>query len=130
MPTASACVADLVDTILGRTAITFRTLNLWSNDRQAPVALRDPAMVPGRYYLRFNVDDRPGVMAEIAGILGRHNISIASVIQHETEEEAAGVVPLVIMTHTASEGAMRQAMETINCLASVHPGSVRMRVRD
>jgi homoserine dehydrogenase len=130
MPTASACVADLVDTILGRTAITFRTLNLWSNDRQVPVALRDPAMVPGRYYLRFNVDDRPGVMAEIAGILGRHNISIASVIQHETEEEAAGVVPLVIMTHTASEGAMRQAMETINCLASVHPGSVRMRVRD
>ncbi len=40
------------------------------------------------------------------------------------------MVPLVIMTHTAPEGAMRQAMETINCLASVHPGSVRMRVRD
>jgi homoserine dehydrogenase len=130
MPTASACVADLIDTILGRAAITFRTLDLWSNNRQAPVAVRDPAMVPGRYYLRFNVDDRPGVMAEIAGILARYGISIASVIQHETAEEDQSAVPLVIMTHTATEGGMRLAMDTIGCLASVHPGSVRMRVRD
>lgn len=130
MPTASACVADLIDTILGRAAITFRTLDLWSRQRVVAVALRDPASVPGRFYLRFNVDDRPGVMAEIAGILGRHKISISSVIQHETDEEAEGIVPLVIMTHSATEGAMRQAMETINCLASVHPASVRMRVRD
>jgi len=130
MPTASACVADLIDTVIGRTAITFRTLELWSDNRTAPVTLRDQAAVPGRFYLRFNVDDRPGVMAEIAGILGRHKISIASVIQHETEEESEGVVPLVIMTHTSSEGAMHQAMEAINCLASIHPGSVRMRVRD
>jgi homoserine dehydrogenase len=130
MPTASACVADLVDTIVGRTAITFRTLEQWSERREAPVAVRDPASVPGRFYLRFKVDDRPGVMGEIAGVLGHHKISIASVIQHETEEESQGVVPLVFMTHTAPEGAMRQAMETIACLASVHPGSVRMRVRD
>ena len=88
MPTASAVVADLIDTVVGRTAITFRTLNLWSTDGEPPVRTRDPARVPGRFYLRFNVDDRPGVMAEIAGILGRHNISIASVIQHETEEDA------------------------------------------
>jgi homoserine dehydrogenase len=130
MPTASACTADLVDTIVGRTAITFRTLELWSGRREAPVAVRDPASVPGRFYLRFKVDDRPGVMAEIAGVLGRHNISIASVIQHETDQESEGVVPLVFMTHTASEGAMRKAMQTIDCLASVYPGSVRMRVRD
>jgi homoserine dehydrogenase len=130
MPTASAVVADLIGTIVGRTAITFRTLELWSDRRQAAVAGRDPAEVPGRFYLRFNVDDRPGVLAEIAGILGRHRISIASVIQHETEEEAAHVVPLVIMTHTAPEGALSQALKTINGLPSVHAGSVRMRVRE
>ncbi len=90
MPTASACVADLIDTLLGRAAITFRTLKLWSDERRAAAAVRDPANVPGRFYLRFNVDDRPGVMADIAGILGRHKISIASVIQHETAEEAGG----------------------------------------
>ena len=109
MPTASAVVSDVINTVLGRMAITFRTLNLWSSQREARVMTRDPAMVPGRYYLRFNVDDRPGVMAEIAGILGKHKISIASLIQHETEEEEATCVPLVIMTHTAPEGAMLEA---------------------
>jgi homoserine dehydrogenase len=130
MPTASAVVADLIDTVVGRMAITFRMLNLWSSDGEAPVRTRDPARVPGRFYLRFNVDDRPGVMSEITGILGRHNISIASVIQHETEEDASNVVPLVIMTHTSSEGRMSEAMKIINQLACVHPGSIRMRVRD
>jgi homoserine dehydrogenase len=130
MPTASAVVSDIIDTVLGRMAITFRTLNLWSSLEPARVLPRDPATVPGRFYLRFNVDDRPGVMAEIAGILGKHKISIASVIQHETEEEEATCVPLVIMTHTAAEGAMQAALQSINHLACVHPGSVRMRIRD
>ena len=131
MPTASAVVADLINTIVGRTAITFNRLNLWSTDEEVAVRTRDPAKVPGRYYLRFNVDDRPGVMAEIAGVLGAHHISIASVIQHETEEgDASNVVPLVIMTHVSQEGAMAEAMKTIGQLACVHPGSVRMRVRD
>ena len=77
----------------------------------------------------MNVDDRPGVMAEIAGILGGHGISIASVIQHETDEEEPGdVVPLVIMTHNASEGACARHGGDRR-LGSVAPGSVRMRVR-
>ena len=85
MPTASAVVADLIDTVVGRTAITFRTLNLWSADRAADVAVRDPSTVSsGRFYVRFQIEDRPGVMAEITGILGRHQYPIASVIQHET----------------------------------------------
>ena len=129
MPTASAVVADLIDTVVGRMAITFCTLDLWSDDREAPVAVRDPAKVPGRFYLRFNVDDSPGVLSEIAGILGQQKISIASVIQHETSEETDGVVSLVIMTHSAPEGAMSRALQTIDQLAFVHGGSIRMRVR-
>jgi homoserine dehydrogenase len=131
MPTASAVVADLIGTLVGRTAITFRARKLWSEDREAPVAARDPLKIPGRFYLRFNVEDRPGVMAEIAGVLGRYDISISSVIQHETdEEENRGAVPLVIMTHLASEGSMSGAMKEIGGLASVVPGIVRMRVRN
>ena len=131
MPTASAVVADVIDTVLGRAAITFRTLQLWSDHREAPVAVREPDKVPGRFYLRFHVKDSPGVLAEIAGVLGRHQISIASVIQHEAPEEGAdGVVPLVIMTHTATEGAMKNAIGELDRLASVRPGSVRMRVRN
>jgi homoserine dehydrogenase len=130
MPTASAVVSDLISTVVGRMGITFRTLNLWSADGQPAVPLRDPAQVPGRFYLRFNVDDRPGVLADLAGILGKHGISIASVIQHETEEGVEGIVPLVIMTHTSSEGNIAAAVKAINQSACVHPGGVRMRVRD
>ena len=130
MPTASAVVADLISTVVGRMDITFRTLDLWSDTREAPVTVRDPSEVPGRFYLRFNVDDQPGVLAEIAGILGQNNISIASVIQHETPEETGGIAPLVIMTHQASEGAMEKALQTIDRLAVVHPSTMRMRVRE
>ncbi|MCD4726818.1 MAG: ACT domain-containing protein, partial [Pirellulales bacterium] len=131
MPTASAVVADLIDTIVGRSAISFRTLNFWPTDAESPVPLRDPAKVSSRFYLRLNVDDRPNVMAEITGILGRHNISISSVIQHETEEDSSfNAAPLVIMTHTSPEGDVADAMKSIGQLACVHPGSLRMRVRD
>lgn len=131
MPTASAVTADLVSTILGRTAITFRTLQLWSDQRGVSFAARDPAKIPGRFYLRFNVEDRPGVMSEITGVLARHGISIASVIQHEPEEEGPrGAVPLVIMTHTATEGCMGEALEEIGRLGCVGEGSVKMRVRN
>jgi homoserine dehydrogenase len=130
MPTASAVVADMIDTAAGRTGITFRTLNLWSQD-EARVKLLDHSQLPGRYYLRFTVEDRPGVLAEIAGILGKHQISIASVIQHEPSGDGEGrVVPLVIMTQQAKEGAAQAAVAEIDRLKCVRPLSVRMRVLD
>ena len=127
MPTASAVVGDLIDTVVGRTAITFRTLELWSQ-REARVSPHDFAAVAGRFYLRLNVEDRPGVMAEIAGVLGRRGISIASLIQHEPASSGGGVVSLVIMTHQTTEGAVRGAMQEMQALSCVRPGSVRMRI--
>jgi homoserine dehydrogenase len=130
MPTASAVVADMIDTAVGRTGITFRTVNLWSQD-EARVKTLDHKQLAGRYYLRFTVEDRPGVLAEIAGVLGRHQISIASVIQHEPSGDGAGrTVPLVIMTQQAKEGAAQAAVAEIDRLKCVRAGSVRMRVLD
>ena len=130
MPTASAVVADMIDTAVGRTGITFRTVNLWSQD-EARVKTLDHKQLPGRYYLRFTVEDRPGVLAEIAGLLGKHQISIASVIQHEPSGDGAGrTVPLVIMTQQAKEGAAQAAVAEIDRLKCVRSGSVRMRVLD
>jgi homoserine dehydrogenase len=131
MPTASAVVADMIDMAVGRCQITFRTLALWSN-RQALVEMGDPAELPGRYYLRFTVEDRPGVLAEITGVLGKHGISIASVIQHEPNDSDGNqpLVPLVIMTHQAKEGAAQDAVDDISGLPSVRQPSVRMRVLD
>jgi homoserine dehydrogenase len=130
MPTASAVVADLIDTVVGRTAITFRLLKLWSGDAIETVAARDHAALRSRYYLRFTVDDRPGVLSEITGVLGKHGISIASVIQHEPSATDAGVVPLVIITHTTTEGATQQALAEIDQLKCARAGSVRMGIRE
>jgi homoserine dehydrogenase len=129
MPTASAVVADMIDTAVGRTSITFRTLELWSSNRPS-VTPRDYANVPGRFYLRFDVEDRPGVMAEITAVVGRHGISIASVIQHESDGVQEGIVPLVIMTHKTTEGATQRAVEEIDRLRCVRPGSERIRVSE
>jgi homoserine dehydrogenase len=131
MPTASAVTADLIDTAVGRTAITFRTLELWS-DKHPRVALSDHAHAEGRYYLRFTVQDHPGVLAQVAGILGHHEISIASVIQRELTEPdgQCDQVSLVIMTHNAREGAAQRAIQQIDQLDVVRGRSVRMRVLD
>ena len=130
MPTASAVVADMIDTAVGRTAITFRTLELWSQ-RESQVTLRTFDDLPGRYYLRFEVDDVPGVLSQIARVLGEHAGSIASIIQHERHPgRAEPTVTLVIMTHQAPEGAARKAVQQIAQLPVVHSGSTRMRVME
>lgn len=130
MPTASAVVADMIDMAVGRAQLTFRTLELWSS---APprVVLADHRKVPGRNYFRFTIVDRPGVLGEIAGVLGSNEISIASVIQHEAQSnEGDQVVPLVIMTHTATEGFVQKALAEIDRLPAIKQKSVRMRVQD
>ncbi len=130
MPTASAVVADMIDTVVGRAPITFRTLELWSN-RESPVSIRPDDDLPARYYMRFQVADRPGVMAKLTTILGEQQLSIASIIQHESEPRTAGsTVQLVIMTHEAPEGAARIAVEKIMSLPVVSGHSVRMRVME
>ncbi|MEO8272164.1 MAG: homoserine dehydrogenase, partial [Aureliella sp.] len=130
MPTASAVVADMIDTAVGRAPITFRTLELWSN-RESPVSLRPNDDLPGRYYMRFQVADQPGVMAKLTAILGEQKLSIASIIQHEPLPRVQdSTVQLVIMTHEASEGAARTAVERIMSLPVVSGNSVRMRVME
>jgi len=129
LPTASAVVGDLIDTVLGRTAITFNTLNLWSGSNPA-IPIKSPQEFFGKSYLRLNVVDRPGVMHEISGILGTQDISIASMIQHEPEQKGDDEhTVLFLTTHKVREGnlltAMRQLEESSVVLGSI----VRMRVQ-
>jgi homoserine dehydrogenase len=72
------------------------------------------------------VVDRPGVLARIAGVLGRHDISIASVIQRERVHGAS--VPIVIRTHHARERNLRRALETIDRLPVVRAKSAVIRI--
>ncbi len=130
MPTASAVTADLIDLAVGRSQRTFQTLRLWAPNG-ARTQLRPPATVRTRFYLRLLVDDRPGVLAEVTGVLARHQISIASVIQHETPDEAERTrVQLVIMTHTSPTGAFRAAAADMGRLGCVAAPAVYYPVAD
>ena len=135
LPTASAVVADLVDLVVGRSNITFQSLDLWSKNR--PIAkLADTQHTCGRFYVRLKVDDHPGVLAEITGILGEYGISIASLIQRESSGDldargdSSEDVTLVIMTHSAAEGRLDSALAEVNRLQAVTSNAVRMRVLD
>jgi homoserine dehydrogenase len=63
------------------------------------------------------VVDRPGVLSQIAGVLGKHGISIMSVLQQGRQE--GQTVPLIIMTHRASERSVQTALKEINQMSSV-----------
>jgi homoserine dehydrogenase len=131
MPTASAVVGDLIDVVVGRAGLTFNALRLWSESAPPP-RLTPPSRVRSRYYLRFTIADRPGVLAALAKALGEHGISIASVIQHDPGDDAPddSPVPLVIMTHLATEADLRAALAEIDRLDVVHAPSVCLGVEE
>lgn len=126
MPTASAVWSDLVE-IARRLAHGLPALPL---DLPAfsmrPLPLRPMEEINSAYYLRVMAVDRPGVLSEVAGILGRHDISIASVIQKG--RAAAEAVPVVMMTHEARERDMRQALAAIDRLQVVAGPTMMIRV--
>jgi homoserine dehydrogenase len=131
MPTASAVVGDVIDVVSGRAALPARYRDqMLQSSLSVPFALS--TMIKSRYYLRFTIADRPGVLAKLAQILGERGISIASVIQHDPGDDATddGPVPLVIMTHLAIQADIYAALSEIDHLEVVHAKSVCLGVED
>jgi homoserine dehydrogenase len=130
LPAASAVVADLIDVATGRAALTFPRIDVWKD--RPPFPVQRPEDVANRYYLRFNVIDRPHVFADIADILGRNGISLASIIQHEAPESDSteSIVPLVVMTHRTTYGRLLAADRELDRLDSLRTPRIRMPVAD
>ncbi len=81
-----------------------------------------------RYYLRFRVEDKPGVLAQLSTILGNNQISIASVRQ--TEAPGNPTVSVVFVTHRAREAHVQTALQTIAQLEIVKEEPVLLRIED
>ena len=135
MPTASAVVSDLIDLAVGRAQQTFPLLDLWGQSE--PLRILPAEKIERRYYLRFHAIDQPGTISSIATILGNHEISIASCIQHEFEihpadsgEGQASIVPFVVITHTTTEGQMRAADEELIQCNAIEPDYLRLPIQD
>ncbi|NPA12784.1 MAG: homoserine dehydrogenase [Aquificae bacterium] len=119
LPTASSVVSDIVDIAksialgVGR-EIEITSMN-WAHREFVPMANTD---FQTRYYLRFTVPDITGILAKVSQVFAKYQISIAAVIQKEkvlsiAKETQDKVVPLVILTHTASELNVQKAIKEI-----------------
>ncbi len=124
--TASAVAADLVDVARGTRLPAFGR----------PVAsLTDADPVPlqrheGGYYVRLAVVDRPGAMGAIAARFGERMISLEAIMQKRATKEsaAAGVVPVVLMTHGTTEASIRDALARAveECVVREKPQVIRI----
>ncbi len=127
-PTASAVVGDLVE--IGRNllnGVSYTVPPLGHSDQKIEDGVIQPLEdLETEYYLRVLVNDRPGVLSKITGILGKHLISISSVYQHG--QGFGKIVPIVILTHQASEKNMRRAVQEIARLKVVKRKLLFIRV--
>jgi homoserine dehydrogenase len=71
------------------------------------------AEIRGRYYLRIQVHDRPGVLARLAGALGDAGVSIEQMVQEGGGGSSGVPVDIVLLTHDAREGDIRAALDSI-----------------
>lgn len=114
-PASSAVLSDIVD--------IAKKINMGVSSEPelrfgAPKTIKPISEIEIRYYLRMNVTDRPGVLAQISKTLGDHLISISSVIQKESDEQTQSA-EIVIMTHPARESAMQKALKEMDKLPVV-----------
>ena len=116
-----------------------------ARDQQSNIGIRSPSLgcpqakltsytikpmeqIVTSYYLRFTVKDNPGVLAQIAGALGKYEISIESMVQpHRHEAEA---VPIVFMTHEAEERNVSAALAEIDQLGVTQEETLLIRVEE
>ncbi len=123
--TASAVLSDVADAALdlknnAKTRVLPFVAHAW-NGRVVPMD-----DIVSRYYVRFSVVDKPGVLAKISAIFAAAKIGISSVIQ--PEGHAGESVPLILMIHDASNAAMRKALAKISRLPVVKAKPVMFRV--
>ena len=88
--------------------------------------IKDMKDVVCRYFMIFDVPDRPGVLAKIAGVFGDNAVSIKSVIQHGTGKEAR----IILITHEVREESLRATVKGLESLDAVNRIASIIRVED
>ncbi|HEY5672616.1 MAG TPA: homoserine dehydrogenase [Malonomonas sp.] len=128
--TASAVMGDVM--AIGRDILSggkMRSPSMgFCADQIVDLPIKAMSDIVSHYYLRFTTVDAPGVLAQIAGVLGKYDISIQSMIQPERHE--ADAVPIVIMTHEANESDVIIALAEIDQLAIVQQPTRLIRVEN
>ncbi|MFH1305382.1 MAG: homoserine dehydrogenase [Candidatus Omnitrophota bacterium] len=128
-PTAGSVVGDIVEiarhiAFIGKNSPPLAYPKNISGDKR----LKKMEDLLVSYYLRFSVIDKPGVLSGLSSVLAENGISIASVSQEERKE--GETVPVIILTHRASEGSMRKAISRIDEMENVTDKTVAIRIEE
>ena len=86
--------------------------------------------ITSRYYLRLTVNDRPGVLAKLAGILAEQGVSVSRLMQNPVSQSAAGEASIVIITHEAREIAIRRAIADMESFDAVRGKICLLRIEE
>jgi homoserine dehydrogenase len=129
MPTAMAVVSDLIEVSRNVTSGVTGRLPLRSYSHVTEKPLRPMDLLETRYYMRFAVLDRPGVLGQLTTVLGEHEISLAQVIQ-EGPRDPGRPVNVVVNTHRAREGNVRHALAQLGKLSVVVETPVLIRMAE
>jgi len=126
-PTASAVIADVMDIASGfPNGIAHLAPPMgFVQSARTEIPTLPMADVECEYYLRFMVQDEPGVIAAITSVLADHRISLEAVSQKERHKTQA--VPVVMLTHETTEGNMQAAISRIISLPSIHDDVLILR---
>jgi homoserine dehydrogenase len=128
LPTASAVVSDVID--MARNILTGSVGRVpscaFQMDQRRPLRIRPIDEVGSLYYLRFMVLDKPGVLSQLSGVLGKHEISISSVLQRGRKD--GQTVPVVMTTHMAVERKMQAALREIAAFPFVSGQTTLVRI--
>lgn len=129
MPTASAVLSDVVQIAKNmERGKSSGYLPKFYGDKDSSFLI-PMSEITTKYYLRFQVEDRPGVLGQITGCLGQNSISIESVIQ-KGRHLGGGEVPVVMMTHEAKERDLLSSLQAIDKLKVVKSQSIFIRIEE
>ena len=123
LPTGSAIVSD----VIYAATHSDPKYAAFKNTQLAEKGVRFVSDFKSRYYIRFTAKDRPGVLAKVAGIFAKYNISIIDLIQKGEDMEN---IPIILITHETGELSVRHALEKIAALEDVVEVNSVIRVGD
>jgi homoserine dehydrogenase len=128
-PTASAVVADIIDTVRGIDCAAQQKVPLlgFRSDAMSSTPVLPMEDTQTAYYLRICAQDKPGVLARISNIFATHDISIEAVLQKEPAE-GQSMVSLILLTQKVQERNMNNAIAEIEALNSTQGEVVRIRM--
>jgi len=120
--TASAVVANIID--IARSGKSTPMLG-FNKPLEHGLTLKAKDAIVSKYYLRFNVIDKPGVLAKITALFGEHDISIETILQRPS---GSASVNLLLSTHMAVERNIQDVISVIKTLDFVMAEPVMIRI--